>query len=294
MKNQAGRVVVGYDGTLSSVRALDWATAEAQRRELPLTIMHIVKPLTAIARAADARHWPELFENEGREIVELGAQRARMTTSIDIATENSVARVSGTLIAATGQARLLVLGSPEPHAPTGIARHSVARTVSAGAYCPCVVVRGDSSALAGPQRPIVVGVDGTPGSRVALRYAAAVAVESSAVLRVVAAYRSPGTRSAADHAVESAVDQALVRFPELIVSTQTSSGPVASVLSETAHGAGLLVIGPRRHTGPVRVRPGSVSHGLLSTAPCPIVFVHQAWPVPGTRRGRTPRETTVS
>ena len=39
MDTQAGRVVVGYDGSPHAGAALDWAAAYARRRHLPLTVL---------------------------------------------------------------------------------------------------------------------------------------------------------------------------------------------------------------------------------------------------------------
>jgi nucleotide-binding universal stress UspA family protein len=274
MRNQAGRIIVGYDATPSSCRALDWAAAEAQRRELPLTVIHVGNHLAAIARAGHTTRWPEVFEHEDHGLVEQGARRARKTaTSIEITTENAGARVSDTLIAASRQARLLVLGNTRHRISNGAAIHSVALTVSGGAHCPCVVVRGDSSSLAGPQHPVAVGTDDAPDSHAALLHAAAVAHESKATLRVIAAYRSTNRRPIADHAVERAVGDVLARFPDLKISGLVHVGSVTSVLSDNSCGAGLLVLGRRRCLGPARPRIGSVLDGLLRSAPCPVLVV---------------------
>lgn len=280
MKTPAGGVIVGYDGTLPSARALAWAAAMAEQRELPLTVMHVANYLTATAWAATPRRWPDLLERESREIVEQGARQARMMASIDVSTENTVARVSGALIAASGSARLLVLGAPDRAVPLGTRLVSVALTVSGGAYWPCVVVRGDSSALPGPRRRVIVGTDGSAGAQAALFYAAAIAVESDAPLKVVAAHRSPTTRRSAEDDVAYAVRTSRERFPDLQVSGHLAEGPAGSVLVDASQGAGLLVLGRPKRAGLAGQRLGSVTRGLFNTAPCPVTFVHASptWP----------------
>jgi nucleotide-binding universal stress UspA family protein len=85
MHSQPGGIVAGYDGSAQSGAALDWAAAEAQRRELPLTVLHAVDLRRVVPGALNPSGWPELFEREGRRIADQGVQRARKSApKIDI------------------------------------------------------------------------------------------------------------------------------------------------------------------------------------------------------------------
>ena len=41
MNSQAGRIIVGYDGSESAGAALDWAAEQAQRHQLPMTLITV-------------------------------------------------------------------------------------------------------------------------------------------------------------------------------------------------------------------------------------------------------------
>jgi nucleotide-binding universal stress UspA family protein len=54
MNDEAGRIVVGLDGSIPSAAALDWAAAESERRHLPLTILYLVDQLALITSNAES------------------------------------------------------------------------------------------------------------------------------------------------------------------------------------------------------------------------------------------------
>jgi len=175
---------------------------------------------------------------------------------------------------------------------------SVAFTVSAHAHCPVVVVRGDSTQSPGPQCPVVVGTDGSSSSQPAVRYAADTAAEANAPLIIVTVYRPlpaqgvtgttyqgqgpddsnpPGVQSAAQLLATEisldAVHTAQDLHPQLKVRMEPVIGTTVGQLCTLAHRAGLLVVGSRGHGGFTGLLLGSVSHGVLHSAPCPVVVV---------------------
>jgi nucleotide-binding universal stress UspA family protein len=206
------------------------------------------------------------------------------------------AQVPDSLITASRDAELLVLGLPNHGATTGPVLGSVALDVSAHALCPCVVVRGDSTQQPGPDCPIVVGVDGSPGSDAAVRYAARVAAETEAPLHLIAAYRTQPSRSwsgalranargrgevnlrararqAAKELTRAARRLGLELYPGLKVTEQVLEGSTVPVLITAAHRAALLVVGSRGLGGFAGRMLGSVSNGAIHDAPCPVAIL---------------------
>lgn len=131
---------------------------------------------------------------------------------------------------------------------------------------------------------IVVGVDGSPGSRAALQWAAEEARLRNARLEAVHcwAYHPVGTELAfLDPAVfeegastllnEAAAD--LGDTGEVVLDLRLVQGPAARSLLDAAEGATLLVVGARGHGGFSGLLLGSVSQQVVHHAPCPVVIV---------------------
>jgi nucleotide-binding universal stress UspA family protein len=136
---------------------------------------------------------------------------------------------------------------------------------------------------------IVVGVDGSPGSRAALRWAHEEARLRSATLEVVAVWQFPMMTSLpafgampppedlsgeAEASLKQAlVDEGVVSTDEVPVTTVVAEGAAAPSLLDAAADADLLVVGNRGHGGFTGLLLGSVSQQCVSHGPCPVVVV---------------------
>jgi nucleotide-binding universal stress UspA family protein len=133
---------------------------------------------------------------------------------------------------------------------------------------------------------IVVGIDGSPGSDAALRWAAAHAPVFGARLVAVHCWSPPMHHTESEPAAETAalerdfaavldaaVDRARADAPGLEVERVLSRGEPAEVLTDLAAGAALLVLGSRGTSGHTGAVLGSVSRRSTDRATCPIVIV---------------------
>jgi nucleotide-binding universal stress UspA family protein len=135
---------------------------------------------------------------------------------------------------------------------------------------------------------IVVGVDGSEGSLLALRWAAEEARLRDAVLEVVTAWHFPvlatipafGVLPPADEMSEEArrgLDELLesegITASGLTVLETVGEGRAAGVLLDAAADADLVVLGSRGHGGFSGLLLGSVSQAVVSHARCPVVVV---------------------
>lgn len=140
---------------------------------------------------------------------------------------------------------------------------------------------------------IVVGVDGSPGSRAALRWAVAEAQLRRTTLTAVTVWQypvvtalptfgiAPGAlppydelRAEAGRALDAVLDDEGVRDSgEHPVHTVVVEGPAASALIEASRDADLLVVGSRGHGGFKGMLLGSVSQHCVTHAECPVVVV---------------------
>jgi nucleotide-binding universal stress UspA family protein len=136
---------------------------------------------------------------------------------------------------------------------------------------------------------VVVGVDGSAGSREALRFAIEESRLRHARLQLVTAWTVPATAVAGmfspgidpslfqqDAAVEStrALDDARELAPGMQIDAATPNGAAAAELISAAGDADLLVVGSRGHGGFAGLLLGSVSQRLAEHAPCPLAIIH--------------------
>ena len=136
---------------------------------------------------------------------------------------------------------------------------------------------------------VVVGVDGSEGSRRALRWAAAEAVVRGDALALVHVWEPPQAyaplglgaypvdpepiREAASELLEGLVAQARELAPGLEIRGELLEGAPAEALLEAARTADLLVVGSRGLGGFRSLLLGAVSQQVTHHAPCPVVIV---------------------
>jgi nucleotide-binding universal stress UspA family protein len=134
---------------------------------------------------------------------------------------------------------------------------------------------------------IVVGIDGSPGSDAALRWAADHAPAFGARLVAVHCWSPPlhtGGPELPDAEVaafepdfaavlDAAVERAEGGTPDVRVEKVLARGDPAEVLTGLAAGAALLVLGSRGTSGHTGLALGSVSRHCADRATCPIVIV---------------------
>jgi nucleotide-binding universal stress UspA family protein len=132
-----------------------------------------------------------------------------------------------------------------------------------------------------------VGVDGSPGARGALAWAADEAEARGAELVVVGVAPGPPDRvprwaepadiaAAWQAVVDDAVGLAATRCPDLAVHGQVDWGAPADVLVEVGSAADLLVVGARGTGGFAGLLVGSVADRCLRRARGPVVVVRDA------------------
>jgi nucleotide-binding universal stress UspA family protein len=138
-------------------------------------------------------------------------------------------------------------------------------------------------------KTIVVGVDGSPGSRKALTWAAAEAADHRAELVVVNVWEHTlppptGSVSVSEHYVPDpsqttgdqlvqVIREELGEEPKVLVQPRIKQGSPAKVLIEESSDADLLVVGTRGHGGFAGLVLGSVSQHVAAYAQCPVAVV---------------------
>jgi nucleotide-binding universal stress UspA family protein len=148
---------------------------------------------------------------------------------------------------------------------------------------------------ANPTPRVVVGIDGSPSSRAALRWAVSQAGLTGAVVEAVTAWEFPA--AVVGYGWATTVALASGQYPELAekmvtevisdavdpgssvqVTTQVREGNAAQVLLDASAGAGLLVVGSRGHGTFAGALLGSVSMHCVHHATCPVVVIRGSNP----------------
>ncbi len=280
------RVVVGFDGSAASRRAVLWGAEEAARAGSVLQVVQAVHaPLPEPMFTPMSMPVPE-FVNEDTmarsaedHLAELAQELRQGWPDLQVATDVRFGRAVDVLIDEEGD--LLVLGSS---GHTGIAEmflgSTAASLVSAGGR-PVVVTRSGPS-----DGRVVVGIDGSDTSTDAIAFAFSFAAQHGRELLAIHAWNDVGWAELPqqdwDHVrvdlaklLEEQVAPHLAKHPEVHVAQEVAFDAPARALLQAADGAALVVVGSHGRGAVTRAILGSVSHAVLHHAPCPVAVVHR-------------------
>ncbi|MFI9617150.1 universal stress protein [Streptomyces sp. NPDC052023] len=268
-------VVVGVDGSVASLEAVDWAADEAARHGVPLHLLH------AAAR-----------DDEASDVIDSASERVRACAPA-VRLSSQVLREDATaaLVDKGRNAFALVLGSRGLGDLAGMLLGSVSLAVAARADCPVVVVRGAAEHRDGRFGNVVVGVEEGEGSGTAVQFAFREADVRHCRLVAVHAWSAPfgafttpkapswyaleAHRRPPAQVLDDALREATEQYRDASVSRRVIEGPARQALLEAASEADLLVVGARKRQGHVGLQLGLINHAVLHHAPCPIAVVPQ-------------------
>ncbi|MDJ0468254.1 MULTISPECIES: universal stress protein [Nocardiaceae] len=134
-------------------------------------------------------------------------------------------------------------------------------------------------------RPIVVGVDGSPSSILALQRAQHLATALSTTLEAIHVWQYQPYMDTgyvievepAENAVRVLAEATAAAFGTDVpagLKQVARQGSAAKVLLDASHDAEILVVGSRGHGGFVGLLLGSVSSQCAEHAHCPVLVVH--------------------
>lgn len=280
-------VLVGVDGSDESLRAVEWASAEAARRHLRLrtfTAFPAPSPEAAFV-------WPEEeIRASARSVLDLAEERASAAApGVAVDREVAVDSPGRALLARAGEdgTALVVVGHRGRGGFSGLRVGSVAYRVAAQSSVPVVVV--GPHPVADDSAEVVVGDDGSAWAERVVAEAFEAASAGDGPLRVVRVRETPlpfllpvvassprARESGPDDelAMERTVGPLRARYPEVEVRTEVVDGRPVAALTEAARAARLLVVGAGGQHGLTRLALGSAAHGVLHRSPCPVMVVH--------------------
>jgi nucleotide-binding universal stress UspA family protein len=279
MAGMTDGIIAGYDGSEGSEQALRWAAREAWARGTELTIC-LAWPPDELALPGD----PGVHDRARQRGEEILARGARSIGSVLDPSEVRRALVEGSpariLCERSHPAEMVVVGSRGHGGLSGSLLGSVSWQVASHGGGRIVVVRGQWRPVNQSPGPVVVGVDGSPGSRAALPFGfEEAALRDVPLVAVCALADAPGVLGGAAQMEECFSRLMTLQekdHPEVTVLRQVSFGPPRTALLNEADGAQMLVVGARGLGGLDGMSLGSVAATLLHHSPCPVGVVHRS------------------
>lgn len=277
--NSGHGILVGYDGSPGSARALSWAAREARARGTALTVCH-VWTLGFTVPPEQAAMVLDLARRSGEQIIAEGLRHARDVTPPDLVREwLAEGPAAAVLCEGAHDADMVVVGSRGRGGLARLLLGSVSSQVAAYAPGRVVVVRGHWRPAGGyVPGPIVVGADGSAASRAAVDFAVEqAALRDAPLLAVCALADAPGSLGGSRGCQED-FEQAMIRLekehPRIAVLRHVATGSARDALLAATRDAQMLIVGSRGREGLRGMPLGSVSQALICHAACPVGVVH--------------------
>lgn len=272
-------IVVGVDGSVVAMRALDEASAEADRRATGLEIVYAVPG----------------FDEAGPVLASAVARVRHRYPALAVSTAAVVGDAAEALVRRGRDAALTVVGTRALPPFAGRLLGSVSLRVAARTRSPLLVVRGDHAAWhdsSGPGGDVLLGLEDDTDTDTA-GYAFAEAARRAAPLRVVHAwtyrhlppvgYAPVPTSHLQEDIVRRARTEAAVpglvvaplreTFPQVPVQTRTVRSGATHALLEATCGAAVIVVTAHRRPGLLGPQLGPVATALLHHSHCPVLLV---------------------
>ncbi|KUN80604.1 universal stress protein UspA [Streptomyces bungoensis] len=284
-------VVVGVDGSPSSLAAVEVAAREAGLRRVGLRMVHAFGA-PSIRLPGGGPPWSPAQAGV-RELVDgtldRAEQRARdVAPHVDVTREVTVGEPPAVLEIESHTASLVVVGSRGLGGFGSLLLGSTAVQLAAHGRCPVLVVRGREN----PSGPVLLAVDGSPAGGPAVGFAFAEASMRGAGLVALLvwntwgepAHEGPPTaldvivdvgrlRGEEQRVLDETLDPWQRRCPGVAVERRLVRSRVRPALLEASGDAQLVVSGARGRGGFTGLLLGSVSQALLHHASCPVAVV---------------------
>ena len=287
-----GSVAVGVDGSEAAAAALDWAVRQAASEGRPLTVVHACGVPGAMHDFEDIVANERGLKSVGRSIAREAVRDARLTDpTIGVESVVTMGHPETVLVEASESADLLVVGARGRGTVASALLGSVSATVARESHCPVVVVRTFDEAPEGDDdRPVVVGVDGTPVSSAAVEFAFRMASvrrapltllhatwdlreQASSVLDLRSYTEKVNLSEEEERLVAETVAGLCEKYPDVAVTETYRRGEPVRRLVEASRDASLVVVGSRGRRLLATTLLGSVSRGVAERAYCPVAVV---------------------
>ncbi|MET8946858.1 universal stress protein [Streptomyces sp. NPDC004542] len=281
-------VTVGLDGSPESLAAARWAAEEADKRRLPLRLLHawpLLAPEPArVPAEVDQNYWAKRLVRTAR--AELQARHPGLSVVADLVADDA----QHALLRAAAESEMTVLGSRGLEPVESYFLGDVSMPVVARAERPVVLVRaeGREDRPAPASHRVVVALKLPGPCEALLDFAFHTAAARGIPLLAVHGHSVPlhaRVPWGVDHEIidemtreaHQRLSEALrlwrEKYPRVEVADDVRPVNPAKAVVQAAEGASLLVVGRRRHRQGLAPHLGPVAQAAIHHGRCPVAVV---------------------
>ena len=286
-------IVVGVDESPVAKVAVQWATRDAELRKIPLTLVHAISPEVAtwpnVQLPPGLARWQRdrgrRLVDDAFKVVEEASQRGGPA---EIRTEILSSPAIPALVNLSKDAEMMVAGDQGSGRWPGRLLGSVSSRLLRYAHCPVAIIHDQDPTMPDPgQAPVLVGVDGSPASELAIAIAFDEASRRNVGLIALHAWSDadvsdwpgidwPATQPMAEEVLAERLAGWQDRYPDVEVNRVIVRDKPARQLVQRSEDAQLIVVGNRGRGGFAEMLVGSVGESVAQMARVPVIVARES------------------
>lgn len=264
-------ILVGVDGSPSSIGAARWAADLAERTNAPLLLVHAVEATNLYYYGLA---YPD-FAAETHATAEslLATLRVDLThrhPHLDIDTKVYNGLTDLVLVELSAAARMTVVGAHGRSTLDSLLLGSTALRVANHAHSPVTIWRGDVEHATPESGAVLVGIDGTLRSETSV--AQAFDLASQLGTQLIALHARSMDHNAATALLSRCLAGSAAKYPDVEVERVVEDGNAATALLHWSKTAQLVVVGSHGRNRALTTLLGSTSQNLLHQLTVPLVI----------------------
>ncbi len=286
-------IIVGIDDSPATKVAVEWATRDAELRNIPLTLVHAISPEVATWRnmplppglARWQRDHGHQLVVDALKVIEEASERGGPA---GVHSEILPSAAVPTLVDLSKEAAMVVTGCRGSGRWPGRLLGSVSSGLLRYAHCPVAIVPDeDPLPPHRGQAPVLLGIDGSPASELATGLAFEEAARRHAGLVALHAWSDvdvsewpgidwPATQSMAEQVLAERLAGWQEEYPDVRVSRIVVRDQPARQLVQRSGEVQLIVVGSRGRGGFAEMAVGSVAETVAQLAQVPVIVARES------------------